>query len=239
MGRELSAFLHYEIQVGDAKRRKNALQDLTQRYRQGFVLPPDELAKFEVLINGIMLNTAQDPKVVRWCLNAFARFGRLETTKVYIETAMRLYEGNPEIEAAAIAALFRMHRGHYDDFPALRNIDPVIWRLAALQTTDPRKLDLRDLRVDIDQADSEVLKLALITVGTNRDIPELFHPRYANGVLVGKLNQHDHPIVQQYSVWAIIENNGLSITDLSIKYHAIDTYPSNVQAKIYQLIGGS
>ncbi len=239
MGRELSAFLCYEIRHGDAKRRKTALQDLTQRYRQGFVLPPDELPTFEMLINGILLNSAQDLKVVRWCLNAFARFGRIETTKNYIETAMRLYEGNPEIEAAAIAALFRMHRGNYNDAIVLQKIDPVIWQLAALQTTDPKKLDLSNLRVDIDQADSETLKLALITVGTNRDIPEMFHPRFENGVLVGKLNQHDHPIVQQYSVWAIIENKKLSISDLSIKYDTIDAYPNNVQSKVYQLIGGS
>ena len=96
------AFFRYELERGDAKRKKTALQDLCALYRRDYFLPVEALDAFEALINGLVLQGDQDEKVVRWCLNALAQFGRLSNSGIYVETALRKYAGDPEIEAAGV-----------------------------------------------------------------------------------------------------------------------------------------
>ena len=83
-----------------------------------------------------------------------------------------------------------MYRGLVSEIEALRDIDPVVWKLAALQNTDPRKINLSGIRIDVYNADERVLRLALITVGLNRDIENLFHPKHSNSEFVRHLGQH-------------------------------------------------
>jgi hypothetical protein len=233
---EQVVFLKFEIEHGDARRKKIALQDISALYRRNFILSSEELGSFEAAANGILLHENQDPKVARWCLNALAQFGRLEYCKIYIEVALRKYAGIPEIQAAGIAALCKMYRGNVRDIAALTGMDPIFWKLAALQNTPAGKLDLSEISIDIDKADDELLKLALITVGLNRDVQYLFHPKHENGELIKKLCQHNNPIIQQYSIWAILENKNLSILDLGISPDALHKEAPNVQSKALQLI---
>jgi hypothetical protein len=72
----------------------------------------------------------------------------------------------------------------------------------------------------------------------NRDIEHLFHPRHTNAAFVKHLGQHDDNVVQQYSVWSVIENRRLSFEDLGIPVDEIDNVAPNVQAKMYELIAG-
>ncbi|WP_162530098.1 CHAT domain-containing protein [Stappia sp. BW2] len=229
-----AAFLKFEIENGDARRRKVALQDLSHRYRRGEKLNAQGKNSFEKTINGIVLSDG-DPKVVRWCLNALARLGTRQGSSRYVAAAMKLYEEEPEIVAAAVAALSHMYRGSLEAVPELSVVDPSIRILAAMQTTDVRKLDLSGLSIDIDKSDKEVLKLALLVVGLNRDIQNLLHPRHSNGAIVRQLGQHDDPIVRQYSVWSVMENARLSLADLGIPFDTIESQPTNVQAKLLQL----
>ena len=129
-----------------------------------------------------------------------------------------------------------MHRGSVDDITALQQLDPAVWKLAALQNTDPKKLELGSLNINIERAPPAVLRLALITVGLNKDIENLFHPKHANNEFVRNLGLHDDDIVQQYSVWSVIENRKLEFSDLGIPLHLIDRVRPNVQAKLYQLV---
>ena len=230
------AFLRYELERGDAKRRKVALQDLCALYRNEQVLPLEAADDIETRINGLILQEAQDLKVVRWGLNALARFGRLKKSRPYVETALRRHIGDPEIEAAGVAALCHMYRGSVGDIEALQAIDPTVWKLAALQNTDPKKIDLSGLKIDIYKAEAAVLRLALITVGLNRDIENLFHPKHSNNAFVRHLGQHSDDVVQQYSVWAVIENRRLAFEDLGVRLDDIDSLRPNVQAKVYQLV---
>src|SRR5688572_17143153 len=114
MSRKIStqqvAFLRYELERGDAKRKKSALQELCALYRGGRFLPIEVLDGFEALIDGLVLQGDQDLKVVRWCLNALAQFGRLANSRIYVETALREHAGDPEIEAAGVAAMCHMYR---------------------------------------------------------------------------------------------------------------------------------
>jgi hypothetical protein len=129
-----------------------------------------------------------------------------------------------------------MYRGSVRDIDALTKIDPIIWKLAALQNTDPQKIDLQGLSIDIYKASPAVLRLALITVGLNKDIENLFHPKHSNAAFVRHLGQHDDSVVQQYSVWSVIENRRLSFNDLGVPVDQIEGLPPNVQSKVYQLV---
>lgn len=229
-----TAFLKFEIENGDARRRKTALQDLSHRYRQGDILNAESRNSFEKTINGMVLGDG-DRKVVRWCLNALARLGTRLGSSKYVAAALRQYEEDPEIVAAAVAALSRMYNGDIEAIPELTVVDPAMRILAAMQTTDVRKLDLSGLTIDIDKSDKEVLKLALLVVGLNRDIQNLLHPRHLNGAIVKQLGHHDDRIVRQYSVWSVMENRFLTLEDLGIPFDTISSQPPNVQAKLLQL----
>lgn len=229
-----TALIRFEIENGSPSRKKGALQDLTKLYRVGQQLNSEAGNAFERIICGSLLRE-NDRKVVRWGLNALARFGTRQGSGSYVGLAMRKFEEDPEIVGAAVAALSRLYDGQLDmvaDFPS---IDPAIRVLASMQTTDPHKIDMTGLSIDIDKSDKEVLKLALLTVGLNRDIKNLLHPRHRNGEIVRQLCQHDDRIVRQYAVWSVMENRWLTLGDLGISFEAIEGQPVNVQAKLYQL----
>lgn len=183
-----------------------------------------------------MLKPKQDRKVVRWCLNCLAQIGTRQGSERYIILALSYYDDDPEITAAGIAALTNIYRGHINEITAFSGFDRDTRILAALQNTPPERLDLSGFRIDIDKASTETLKLALITVGLNRDIENLFHPKISNGQFVKALGQHPDSIVVQYSVWSVIENRRLTITDLGVPLRPLDEQPPNVQAKLLQLV---
>lgn len=221
------------MESGDSRREKVALQDLSRLYRGGHRLGSEAQHRLELLIVGLT-GTSPDPKVVRWGLNATARMG----TKASInstEHAIRRYEAVPEIVAAGVSALANLYTSRIADIPALRGIAPEIRMLAAMQTVDPKRLAVSGLQIDIDSADTEILKLALIVVGLDRDTQHLLHPRHENGVIVRELSRHDDPIVRQYAVWAVIENHRLSLDHLGLDLSQIEEQPPNVQAKLLEL----
>lgn len=231
-----TAFLRFELDHGDARRKKKALQDVSRMYRGGARFNAESLEAVETTIDGLLLQSNQDRKVVRWSLNALSQLGRRTKSVNPVRLALRHYDGDPEITAAGIAALSSMYGGRIEEVDLFQNCDPCLRTLAALQNTDPKFLDLSNVRIDIDKADKEILKLALITVGLNRDVDNLFHPKHSNGQIIKALGTYPDDIVAQYSVWAIIENQKLGMHDLGVSIHPIDALPPNVQAKIMQLV---
>lgn len=229
-----AAFVRFELENGDDRRKKVALQEIARTYRSGGRFAPDIRNGLEITINGL-LSAQQDPKVTRWCLNCIAQMGTRAGSISSVERLLRQQVGDPEIIAAAVAAAAKLFGGQLDECDVLGSVQPEIKILAALQVTPPSKLDLAGFKIAIDAADDEVLKLALITVGLNRAFENMFHPKHSNAELVKELGQHDNRIVKQYSVWSVIENVGLSISDLGIPFAKLDNEPSNVQAKMLQL----
>jgi hypothetical protein len=231
---EKANFIRYELENGDDRRKKVALQEIARLYRSGSQFSPGTRNGVELTINGL-LSTQQDDKVTRWCLNCIAQMGTRDNSMQSVERALHQHEGRPEVIAAAVAAAAKLYAGKLDECTALGSIQPEIRTLAALQVTSPSKLDLSGFQIDIDRADDEVLKLALITVGLNRAYENMFHPRHANGEIVRALGQHDNIVVKQYSVWCIIENTRLCICDLGIPFSNLESEPPNVQSKMLQL----
>lgn len=228
-----AAYLRYELSSNDPRRQKAALQDLCRLVRTGLSFRPEAKASFEQTVAGLTVN-ASDAKVVRWGLNAIARIGTVANTAESAKVALRRFEGDPEIVAAAVSALAALYRGRIPPEVAMGGVDPATRMLAAMQTVAPRLLDAVSLAIDIDTADAELLKLALVVVGLNRDIQHLLHPRHDNGAIVRALGQHDDAIVRQYSVWAVIENTRLGVEHLGIPFDGIYMEPPNVQAKLLE-----
>ena len=236
VGTQQCAYLKFELESDDRKRQKIALQSISKLYRTNHTLSSENRRAFEQSINGLVLQSNQDQKVARWCLNALAHVGAIGSADQYIGLALKQYEGEPEIVSAGIAALSKLYGPRIVEAPAYKNYDPTMRTLAAMQHTEPRHLDLTKIKIDIEKSDKEVLKLALITVGLNREIENLFHPRHTNGQIVKVLGQFPDSVVVQYTVWAIIENRKLALTDLGIRTDRVDLLTPNVQSKLMQLI---
>lgn len=184
---------------------------------------------------GYLAVNARDPKVIRWALNTIARLGTQQGSSNSVIAALALHVADPEIVGAAIAALAALYRGAIPALPSNALVPPEIRTLAAMQTVTAAQLGSVQLSIDIDKADVELLKLALIVIGLNRDIAHLFHPRFANGQIVRALGQHDDAVVRQYSVWAVTENRGLGLEHLGIPFARTEAEPDNVQAKLLEL----
>ena len=229
-----AAFLAFELASNeDSRRQKVALQELSRLYRTGNRLAPEAARQIEQQVVGLV-NMSRDLKVVRWCLNTLARLGTRDSAQS-IELAITRYQGVPEIIAAAVSALARLRMGQLSDVAALRLVPPEVQMLAAMQTVSPNRLLSHGLKIDIDNADPEILKLALIIIGLDRDIQHLLHPKHDNGVIVKKLGTHDDIIVRQYVVWAVIENSRLTLDHLGMDFDCVDDQPENVQSKLLQL----
>ena len=236
VGVQQSVFLKFELDNGDARRKKAALQEIARLYRRGYRFQSEYKNAFAHAINGLVLQKNQDRKVVRWCLNVVAQLGTRDNSSQYVHLALQQYDGDPEISAAGIAALTSLYNGRIDEIDGFTKYDPAMRVLAALQNTPPSKLNLEGFKINIDRAHPETLKLALITVGLNRDIENLFDPRHTNGAIVRALAQYPDPIVVQYSVWSVIENKRLTMANLGIDIRPLNAHKPNVQSKLMQLV---
>ncbi|MEO9527393.1 MAG: CHAT domain-containing protein [Hyphomicrobiales bacterium] len=233
-----ASFIRYQLENGDDRAKKVALQEIARSYRSGEQFTSDTRNGLELTINGL-LSGRQDDKVIRWCLNCIAQMGTRDGSLHSVERALQQHDGKPGIVAAAVAAASKLYGGKIDECKALGSVQPEVKTLAALQVTPPSKLDLSNFKINIETADDEILKLALITVGLNRAFENMFHPRHSNGEFVSALGQHDNIIVKQYSVWSVIENTSLSIENLGIPLATLEEQPPNVQSKLLQLAAAS
>ncbi|MGK9168361.1 hypothetical protein KXR53_18765 [Inquilinus limosus] len=119
---------------------------------------------------------------------------------------------------------------------ALDIFDPQMRTLAALQHVPPQALDLRSLPINLEAASADTLKLGLIVVGLDRAPANLFHPRHGNADIVKALGAHDDPIVAQYTVWAVAENDNLTVDDLGIPISSVESRPGNVRGWMYRAV---
>ncbi len=125
IGPQKTAFLRSELESNDARRQKTVLQEISRLYRKGFQLVGSSRNGFEQSLTGLVVNS-HDEKVIRWCLNALARLGTRSGSEASIEVALRRNEANPEIVAAAVAAMSHLYNGHIGAVSCLNSIDPAI-----------------------------------------------------------------------------------------------------------------
>lgn len=228
-------FLKSELECGDARRTKMALQEICKLHRGGLSLREPTKSKIETVIAGLLSRLTQDLKVVRWCLNAIAQFGRRDHSLSAVNRAIELHGDDPDIAGAAVAALFKVDRRSLGTGISA-GLQREIIVLGALQNAHPKDVDVSGVSIDIEKSSPGVLKLALITVGIGRAVENLFDPRHPNSAIVRALGKHDDDIVRQYSVWAILENDLLGPQDLGVDLENLRREPPNVRAKVYSLL---
>jgi hypothetical protein len=230
------AYVRSQLDTGDSARMKRALQYICRLYRNGHRVAQGDLVGLEQSIVGILYTRKNDEKVRRWALNALARCG---TPSISLECVIDIFRGfshEPQTAAAAVAALYRMQPDPTKFIDTLDVFDPQMRVLAALQHVSHTKLDLAGLPVNVETASPDVLKLGLIVVGLNRAPINLFHPRHSNAEIVRALGSHDDSIIAQYTVWAVAENDDLSIKDLGIPISSVESLPPNVRGWMYRVI---
>ena len=230
-------YLKLQIDQGDARVKKLALQDLCQRYRVGeVIIYPNERRGLENSINGLLLTHGQDEKVRRWALNALAKIGTESRSLTGIRHVLLHYADEPQTVASAIAALCAVSNNPQERLEKIDEFSRELTVLAALQNVPVVAIDLTGVRVNIEKAEPDILKLALIIVGLDRSPEHIFHPRHPNAEIVSILGSHDDAVVSQYSVWAVNENPNLGVADLGIDLQAIEQMPPNVRGWIYRLL---
>jgi len=89
--------MQFELENGDARRQKVALQELARQYRSNKVLTSENQNSLERIVCGLVLQGGQDQKVVRWCLNCLAQFGRRDVSSEYVHLAINIINHQPEI----------------------------------------------------------------------------------------------------------------------------------------------
>lgn len=228
-------YLLHQLDTSDARRLKRSLQEVSQLYRAGWRIPGHERqGVLRNKLNGMLFSS--DPKVVRWALNTIALAGHRDTNEEAVGYALEKFGNDPEVVAAAVAAIAAINPASLKSLGKKRKLDKDILVLASLQHGKLEEALVRKTKIDIEQAASEVLKLALVLVGMAKAPEFLFHPRHDNAAIVTALGKHHDPVVSQYSVWAIMENKGLGVGDLGIDVHRLDEYPRNVRAWANRLI---
>lgn len=231
-------YIRSQLDTGDANKTKHILQHLCRQYRMGSRVPQERRIGLEQSIIGILNSRLKDEKVRRWALNALALCG----SDLSLDPILRIINeisDSPSSIAAAIAALYRIERDETKFIGILKDFDPQIKTLAALQHVSPKKLDLSTLPVKIESASPEILKLCLILLGLKRAPLHLLHPRHSNDKIIKVLGKHHDKIVAQYTVWAIAENDDLSVCDLGIPLSSVESLPANVRSWMYRVIAMS
>lgn len=230
-------YIRSQIDSGDNVRIKSALQRLNKSYRSGLKVHPTQLIGIVNSVTGTAFRPTIDEKVRRWLLNTVARVGNAATCLPAVQHLIKTHPDEPQTVAAGIAAVYKLCV-QSDPLEALAgiNFDPQMLVLAALQHVPANKLDLTVLPLDVERATPDLLKLALIVVGLDRSPENLLNPRHSDAEMVKALGTHHDPIVSQYCVWAITENDKLRLAHLGINLQDIEGQPDNVRGWLFQLL---
>lgn len=229
-------YLKSEIESGSVTKSKHALQNLCKMCRSGAALQHQDRIGMEIAILGVLSSAASDEKIRRWALSALAYVGRKEVSRNAVLRAIADYPDEPQVLAAAIATLFKFDGSEAQNIISHQGActDEII-ALSALQTTDPKQLDLSHLKINIETAEPVPLKLALLLVGLDRSPENIFDPRYSNAEIVRVLGSHHEPIVSQYSVWAAAEHPHLSAANIGVDVKDLSAHQPNVRSYVYRL----
>jgi nucleoside phosphorylase len=227
-----AAYLELLIGDKDPESRKIGLQRLCKLYRQGLRHRKGE--RIAVHLMGLLHDDAA--KVKRWALNALALVGTSANVRAVIEAIQR-NRNDPDILGAGVSALCALlpaDQARAELEKADLPIEGAVL-MAAVQHSGHFQSELRLARVRIDYADAPELRLAGILVGLDRAPENLFSLSLPNSEVIGELNKHPDPIVAQYSIWATYENPRLSLKNLRLPLHELESKPANIRKYAYRL----
>ncbi|WP_137152581.1 hypothetical protein [Devosia sp. FKR38] len=232
-------YIRHQLELNDPVQQKRILQRLCSLHKLGFRIPPAARYSLEVFMAGLVMGGSTNAKVTRWCLNALALIGSKDLAVAAVRFAIEKFVADPDIFGSAISAIVRLDPEQFAHIATSDRYPRELVLLGGLRTAGPQELDTSQLSINIDTADPQILKLALLTVGLDRAPEHIFDPRHANPAIVKALGGHQDPVVSQYSVWAISENNKLGVDDLGIATGDMESLPENVRGWIYRLFAAA
>lgn len=231
-------FIRHELEINKPRQQKLVLQRLCSLHAAGFRIPSAARYSLEVFMAGLVMAPATDRKVRRWCLNTLALIGSKDQAIAAVRYAIDRFVDDPEIFGSAVSAMVRLDPDQFAHIASSENYPRDLVLLGGLRTVDAKLIDTTNLRVNIEVADSEVLKLTLLTVGLDRAPENIFDPRHGNPEIVKVLGGHHDPVVSQYTAWAIAENPKLGVDDLGIPVDDPEALPPNVRGWVFRLFAG-
>lgn len=231
----LSRYLQAEISCNDPRRQKVALQEVSRLYRSGFIFNEIDRKAVEEKLNSQLLKIGIDRKVLRWSLNSLALLGRYESSIRFVNGVVAEYD-EVEIVGAAVSAAYKLSNFGQKDLGKSADVESKVRYLSALQYADPNTISEDRCIIDIENDDPEIIKLGLIVVGLGNGHENLFHPSHTNADLIKSLSSHHDVIVQQYCLWAAIENNEVGRDGVYYKIDDLDRLTPNVQSKLLQAL---
>lgn len=221
------------IKLRNPRDVKAGLQRLCAFYDRKIILTDSHEHHLAVL--GLLWNS--DVLVRRWTYKALALLGLPGDLPALISRVST--EEDIENQTWAIAAVIKLGRnlstsqaihqaGITDSLPLL--LAARLFASAQWLRDEPKPPT-----ISINQADSMTLKWAALLSGYDRAPPNLFDPNYDNKILLGELNGHSNPEVAEYSVWALVQNDAYSISNLTLSPDQAALKPPNVRRWVNRL----
>lgn len=228
-----AAFIDAALQTDSAVTKKQALQRLCSLYRQGGRLAAPHRTK-ALVINALV---DQDPKVRRWAFNALAQLGEAADVQlmIYPWKMNRAHEDVFEAGLTALAHLVPKEELLIILREAGVDLDPATL-MALGQQTDSFQSELRDLRLEVEQASDVELRSATLLIGLKKAPGTLFSGRFPVSDVIGDLNTHENVIVAQYSFWATVEHPELGVDNIRVAPAEFPRLPPNVQGWAYRTL---
>jgi len=219
----------------DSKQSKSGLQRLCEIYETGRHYRNGTAPA--TLVTGLLLS---DVTVVRrWAYKAIAYCGSTDTAS----STLRALNSEKDIENQtwAIAALGRLsHDANIAEICRSQRMDitvPVLLAQNLFRTSEVRQTQAsKQVRVDIDRADTLTLKWSAILFGYDMAPENILSATHNNALLIQQLNNHHEPEVAEYSIWALYKNPASSSADLLVPLDQIDLRPENVRRWINRLL---
>ena len=207
-------FVELTLQTGSAVGKKQALQRLCGLLRAGYRLTAPMVMK------GLLFLSLRDPdaKVRRWAFNTLAQLGVAADVPL-IMPALEASRSETDVFEAGLTAL--AHILPNDQLPPVLAAWDVPMTsstvLALAQQSSAYEEEISKVHLEIETATVNELRLGTLMVGLQKAPEGLFSRHHPVTEVIGVLNNHDDPIVAQYSFWAAAEHPDLGLSHMRVQ----------------------
>lgn len=228
------ARIEFELRSSQEPRRiKRALQDLCGHYERRLILSDATVCRS--LIHGHL--HSNDVFVRRWSFKALGLIAHPDDTRRIIDR-LRI-EIDREAQTWGTAALIQNAKDRslkqICEEAHLESDTPVLLAARLYAPDSWIEENAGPITVSLN-SDDLTLKWAIFLAGYDKAPLDLFDPRHANDVFLGKLNQHDNADVAEYSVWALWERDEFDCTKSPIKLLDVGAYKPSIRKWLYRLM---
>lgn len=175
-------------------------------------------------------------EVERWALKALVEF-RDHSDAELIRSRLTTPSGDAENFSWAVSAFFAAASEDQINQAIEQKLVPSdgITMLACHYAGRSKIARGRFPFIDIQRADVLTLKWATLAIGIGR-AKGIFLPQFDEAEQLIALNDHDDPMVCQYSIYAMVRSKKLGFSHSLIKLQDLNNQPRNVRKWLYRLV---